>query len=363
MFQYRTVNGKPAYLEKGIERDTPLSQQGSLGRLEKSGAVFLSDPGRMACLLTEPVSGTFVAANTLPDPMMLWSLSLPGGMSIRADGRLGLARVTVNLKENRINVDYATAADQVSPFMAKALVVSGAAKRPQVLLNGTDCTADCASTVIAGRSSFCIPLAGRLSAKELAQIPHRLEVTAHLSEHRAENEASLITDWMLAGAYPSSDLSGHDIAYPPESGIDLRAGWSDGTALQPWIAYATAGGPRELGTYAPGRSVNLSGKFARDDQAVGYAYTRLVSDAERDVWFLIGSDDAIKVWCNGALVHDHRASRAVTMDEDSCRVHLRKGTNDILVKITQGEGGWGFCLRVADELGAPVGEGVSVGTK
>ncbi len=359
MLRYRTIGGEPAvYLADGIVRDTPLSQQGSTGRLEKNGAVLISDQKRMAYLQTEPVSGTYVGYNPIPDPVTTWTLSVPGGMTIRADGRLGLARVTACPKENRIRVDYATSAEQVSPFLAKALIVSGVAQRPQVVLNGADRSADCAAITIDGESMFCIPLVDGFTAKDLAAIPRRLARTAYVKEHRADIENSLITDWRLAGPFASSANSGHAAVHAPEKGIDLRAGWEDGTALQPWKPYAAKDGARGLGP-VPARTVNLSGQFERDDEAVAYAFTRLVSDADRDVFLLMGSDDGIKVWCNRALVHDHQATRAVLLDEDACSVRLRKGANDVLVKITQGGGGWGFCLRVADELGAPI-SGVTV---
>ncbi len=233
---------------------------------------------------------------------------------------------------------------------------------------------------------------------------------------RAAAEASLITQWMLIGAFPSVEetypvfyahIKGHDIAYEPEAGVDLSKGchgsepvfrWrgvevAGGAAregeesaasvadvrahllaagvkaesiervpggLVSWKAYVAKEGTASLGGEAPARSVNLSKQFARDDSAVAYAYTRLISDQDRDVSFLIGSDDGLKVWCNGALIHANKVNRGVRMDEDTCKAHLRKGANDVLLKITQGGGGWGFCFRVADESRKPIGDGVRV---
>ena len=44
-FPYRRVNGHWAYPAPGIDRDSPVSQQGTTGRLEKSGAVLTCEPG------------------------------------------------------------------------------------------------------------------------------------------------------------------------------------------------------------------------------------------------------------------------------------------------------------------------------
>ena len=49
------------------------------------------------------------------------------------------------------------------------------------------------------------------------------------------------------------------------------------------------------------------------------------------------------------------------LDSDKVDVRLRKGENKLLVKICQGTGGWGFCVRVADEWGTPVTDGIAYG--
>ena len=66
-FPYRRVNGAWPYLAKDIERDTTISQISRTGRVEKGGAVLTVEPGRMACVEFEPVSGTFVGYTPLPD--------------------------------------------------------------------------------------------------------------------------------------------------------------------------------------------------------------------------------------------------------------------------------------------------------
>ena len=63
---YRRINGSNPYLQPGIDRDTTLSQQGTTGRLEKNGAVLMTEKGRIAYLQTEPSSGTYTGYNPLP---------------------------------------------------------------------------------------------------------------------------------------------------------------------------------------------------------------------------------------------------------------------------------------------------------
>ncbi len=67
-FPVRKVNGQWPYLPKDMERETSLSVMGRSGKLEKNGALLVGEPGRMAYLETDPVSGTTVGYNPLPAP-------------------------------------------------------------------------------------------------------------------------------------------------------------------------------------------------------------------------------------------------------------------------------------------------------
>jgi hypothetical protein len=59
----------------------------------------------------------------------------------------------------------------------------------------------------------------------------------------------------------------------------------------------------------------------------------------------IGSDDGIKVWLNGKLIHGNNASRGCTPGEDKIRTELDEGWNRLLLKVTQGGGEWSACAR------------------
>lgn len=154
-FVYRRVNGKWPYLPAGIERDTSVAQQGTSGRLEKNGAVLVTEPGRKAYLQTEPVSGVYTGFNPLPDPAA-WSLTVPGGIRVEAQGKVGLLRVAVTPSANQIAVDYAPKAGQDGPTMAKFLAVTGMRMRPAVTLNGIPQEAESVLDTKAGE--FLVPL-------------------------------------------------------------------------------------------------------------------------------------------------------------------------------------------------------------
>ncbi len=172
LFAYRRVNGAWPYLPEGVERDTPVAQQSTTGRIEKNGAVLRCEKGRMAYLHADPASDTFAGYNPLPDPT-LWSLTVPGGIAVRTDGKLGVAHIVVQPKAGKVTVDYAVRPGSEGAEMAAALVLLGLKTPPAVVLNGQP-LAEAASIHVDGGRGFVVPLRGALSAEELAALPKRL---------------------------------------------------------------------------------------------------------------------------------------------------------------------------------------------
>lgn len=165
-----------------------------------------------------------------------------------------------------------------------------------------------------------------------------------------------IRDWWVIGPFPSdAKLSGFDAVYPPEKGVDLKA------------AYKGIDGKETAWSRRP-RPAPTSVDFVQQwpgapATAVAYAWTRLVSDRERDVWLYTGSDDTLTVWWNGEKALSLKTARPVVADSERTKVRLKKGVNTALVKVCQLGGGWGFVMRLGDENGRPAMNGVTVVSK
>ena len=72
-----------------------------------------------------------------------------------------------------------------------------------------------------------------------------------------------------------------------------------------------------------------------------YALFSLPSDADRTgVRMSVGSDDAIKVWLNGEVVHKNAVNRPASDFQDTFQVDLKKGENLLLVKVSERAGAW-----------------------
>jgi len=82
------------------------------------------------------------------------------------------------------------------------------------------------------------------------------------------------------------------------------------------------------------------------DYCIGYAWTEFESAADTDAWLGIGSDDGLKIWVNGELVNDQWVQRTSRLDDDVVPLKLKKGKNQILIKIQNMKGRWSFTARL-----------------
>ena len=89
-------------------------------------------------------------------------------------------------------------------------------------------------------------------------------------------------------------------------------------------------------------------KFFGTTQNLVYLNTKVFINESQNVLFELGSDDGIKVWVNNKLVHQNNVERGLEHANDVVKVNLKKGWNTILMKITQGVGGWGASLAITD---------------
>jgi HEAT repeat protein len=92
---------------------------------------------------------------------------------------------------------------------------------------------------------------------------------------------------------------------------------------------------------------------------VAYLRTRVWSPKEQKAKLELGSDDGVKVWLNGQLVHQNNAVRPVEPGQDKADVALKAGHNSVLVKLTQDAGQWALALRFRSPDGGRL-EGLKV---
>ncbi len=77
--------------------------------------------------------------------------------------------------------------------------------------------------------------------------------------------------------------------------------------------------------------------------------TLKTTKAQRKVTMGVNSDDSIKVWLNGEVVHTNPINRGrgnANAFQDMFEVDLKRGSNLLLVKVSERGGGWGQFVGV-----------------
>jgi hypothetical protein len=161
-------------------------------------------------------------------------------------------------------------------------------------------------------------------------VDSRIQVQAQeLLNQLAPYEAHIL-DWVGAGPYSAKDKGPQelfDIVFPPEKAeADVK-----------WV-HLTKG----VGTW----DVNLAEALGGGDNVVGYVRTRLWSPTAQEARLEMGSDDGLKAWMNGVVVHANNVNRGITVRQDTAKVKLNEGWNELLLKVTNGGGGWACSCRV-----------------
>ncbi|HKZ65048.1 MAG TPA: serine hydrolase, partial [Chitinophagaceae bacterium] len=95
--------------------------------------------------------------------------------------------------------------------------------------------------------------------------------------------------------------------------------------------------------------VSLDTIYKGKDFVYAYAMAEIKASTPSNVMLALGSDDGIKVWLNGKLVHENWIPRGVNKDDDLVPLKLVKGSNQLLLKVQDIEGGWAFMARMLDK--------------
>jgi hypothetical protein len=156
------------------------------------------------------------------------------------------------------------------------------------------------------------------------------------------SDRRFIIDWNLIGPFDAPDMDSLTMVYPPEGALDLGAKYKGKNGME--AAWKKVRG-------RPSGFMALTEMMKPDTQVIIYAAGWIQAPEDMPATILLGSDDGVRVWINDALAHANPAYRGAYPDQDVVAVRLKKGWNKVLVKILQGDGGWGFYFRFADPDG------------
>lgn len=173
------------------------------------------------------------------------------------------------------------------------------------------------------------PLVAARTDFEQLQLPARFD--SWFSSRPSELPAPVLGVWNHIGPFPADSFDqAFDRAFEPESDLDLTKTYAEGTLK--WT---------EQPSWEDGKVHNTF----TGTNAANYIFRVIESPVARKVGLSLGSDDALKVWVNGTELLANKIGRGAAPDQEKLELPLKKGRNELLMKIVNGSGPSGFYFK------------------
>ncbi|HBE04594.1 MAG TPA: hypothetical protein DC049_19275 [Spirochaetia bacterium] len=164
-----------------------------------------------------------------------------------------------------------------------------------------------------------------------------------------------IENYYVLGPFENKDAQDRSLGLTqklaPEECIDLHAAYQGKSGKS--ICWQKIG----IQDIAENGFIDLVRLFGRIEMAVAYAYVEFEAMIDKNIKLLVGSDDGIAVWVNRKQLLSYEATRIVERDQHIVPVWFKHGKNELLIKVDQKHGDWGFFARFDRE---PQGIEVSI---
>jgi hypothetical protein len=165
--------------------------------------------------------------------------------------------------------------------------------------------------------------------------------------------AGTLTNWALSPAFDALARRLEQPLSPAE--IDAMR-WQDVTAEAPGIV------PINRYRESPHPRVTFANDFAtrlepQPGMKVVYARTRISAEHDQVRKLSIGYSDDVSVFLNGQILYRGRSAQnfrdpaflgIVDAENDAVYLPLKKGSNELVLAVSELGGGWGFICRLAD---------------
>jgi HEAT repeat protein len=156
----------------------------------------------------------------------------------------------------------------------------------------------------------------------------------------------IIGRWWVVGPFDLGEKhEGWATRYIGGPDVNVVARYMSGKTRRQW---------KRVESQDPHGKIDLRATIASRDNCVGYAYAEIEVPKATDALLLLGVDDSEKIWINGARVFEQFTARGLVVDQDKVPVHLKAGTNTILLKVYQNTLGWELCARLTTPDGKPL---------
>jgi len=212
-------------------------------------------------------------------------------------------------------------------------------------------------TILFGNNSFALEvLWNHICGRYLVEcMPALLDVN-NIFQFKTD---TFIKSWLLCGPFPNYEdcafedykhgehckgfytdylesIGGEEQAAPKQR---MTVHLAEGNLKRKWFLYQSET-----------NHVPLDTLFTPNDMIVAYAFCQINSKKQQKVILSVGSNDGIQVFFNGKKVHENHPPNGQWLQKDSdfVPIVLKKGVNNLLLKICEGTGDCGFIVRFLD---------------
>ena len=171
--------------------------------------------------------------------------------------------------------------------------------------------------------------------------------------HPAPMPPDTLTKWDIS---PSYDALERNLERPLTSSESAAIQWQQVEAEAPGfvVLYRYRDAPHPRVTFQTDFSKRLD---PQPGMKVLYARTTIESDRDQVKKLEIGYSDDVSVFLNGQILYRGRSAQGfrapgflgiVNPENDAVYLHLKKGSNELMLAVSELGGGWGFICRLVD---------------
>jgi hypothetical protein len=162
-----------------------------------------------------------------------------------------------------------------------------------------------------------------------------------------------LTKWSLS---PSYDVLARNLERPIDATESDTIHWQEVEAEPPGfvVLYRYREAPHPIVTFQGDFSKRLE---PQKGMKVVYARTSIESDRDQVKKLEIGYSDDVSVFLNGKILYRGRSAQAfrdpgflgiVNPEDDAVYLPLKKGSNELMLAVSELGGGWGFICRLVE---------------
>ena len=204
-----------------------------------------------------------------------------------------------------------------------------------------------------GRERGQVALADLIGATCFANVEVHPTPDAPWQRQLPEMPRGTLVRWSLSPVY---DALARDPERPLSSADQKAMRWDVVEAEPPGIVaiYRYRMAPHPRVTFQSDWSTRLE---PQPGTKVIYARTTITADKDEVRKLALGYSDEVSVFLNGRILYRGRSAQAfrdpgflgiVTPDNDALYLPLKKGSNELVLALSELGGGWGFVARLAD---------------